>query len=197
MASGDITNEFDNRIRQPSRQPIASRTIEIIIANGTSAKEEELSVNTLESDAYLEAPNLSQGSHKVKLEQLTQRQNVIYCTGDQVSDNDEGTSTTVAETIITDSGKGWTPGAYVDKYLMATDGAAKGKKRRITANDATTITCAGATFVAWGMETGDKYTICESFPIHLQRGLDRPTIRLVCDANVNKDEIFFLEMAGM
>ena len=196
MASGDI-EKYDRRNVKEQGNQIASFVLEIIVANGTSVKEEELPENLLESDAYLEAPNLSQGSHKVKLEQLTQRQNVIYSSGDQVSNNDEGTSTTVAETVITDSGKGWTPSAYVNKYLMATDGAAKGKKRRITANDATTITCAGATFVTWGMETGDKYTICESFPIHLQRGLDRPTIRLVCDANTNKDEIFFLELTGM
>ena len=196
MASGDI-EEYDRRNVKEQGNQIATFVLEIIVANGTSEKKEELPENFLESDAYLEAPNLSQGSHKVKLEQLTRRQNVIYCTGDQVSDNDEGTSTTIAETVITDSSKGWALGEFIDKYLMATDGAAKGKKRRITANDATTITCTGATFVTWGMEAGDKFTICESFPIHLQRGLDRPTIRLVCDANVNKDEIFFLEMAGM
>ena len=83
MATGDITNEFDNRIRQPGRQPIAGFKLEIVVASGASTKEENVSRNMLLSDLYFSVPAIVTGvSNKAKLELLDEDDNVIYSTGD-------------------------------------------------------------------------------------------------------------------
>lgn len=85
MASGDVTDEYDNRARLT---PVCGLTLEIVVAGGTSEKEEELNslvhtcMNCLLTDIYLEAPAIATVSKEIKLELLTERDNVIYSTGD-------------------------------------------------------------------------------------------------------------------
>ena len=81
MTSGDITGQFDNRIQQMGRQPIATFIQEIVMAVGTSEKEEVFTANLLLTDLYIEAPDLDPSATTIKLELLTARENVIYSTG--------------------------------------------------------------------------------------------------------------------
>ena len=90
MATGDITDEYDSRksCRGSVVNPVCGLTLEIVVANGTSTKEEELDaivhscMNCLLTDIYLEAPALATASKEIKLELLTERNNIIYSTGD-------------------------------------------------------------------------------------------------------------------
>ena len=85
MASGDVTDEYDNRARLT---PVCGLTLELVVATGTSEKEEILDaadhtcMNCLLTDLYLEAPAIATVSKEIKLELLTERDNVIYSTGD-------------------------------------------------------------------------------------------------------------------
>lgn len=85
MTSGDITKEYDNRHRYT---PVCGLTLEIVIANGTSEKEEELDakvhtcLNCHLNDVYFEAPALATAAKTAKLELYDERNNVIYSTGD-------------------------------------------------------------------------------------------------------------------
>jgi hypothetical protein len=85
MASGDVTDEYDNRARLT---PICGLTLEIVVANGTSEKEEVLDdadhtcMNCLLTDFYLEAPAIATASKTIRLELQTERDNEIYTTGD-------------------------------------------------------------------------------------------------------------------
>jgi len=81
VASGDVTEVFDNRLRQPGRQPISHFTLEIVMAVGTLEKEEEVMANMLLTDIYFEAPDLDPSANTIQLELLTERGNVIYDTG--------------------------------------------------------------------------------------------------------------------
>jgi len=85
MTSGDITDEYDNRHRYT---PICGLTLEIVVATGTSEKEEVLDaadhtcMNCLLTDLYLEAPAIATVGKTVRLELQTERDNEIYSTGD-------------------------------------------------------------------------------------------------------------------
>lgn len=85
MASGDITDEYDNRHRYT---PVCGLTLEIVVADGTSEKEEVLDeavhtcMNCLLTDFYLEAPAIATAAKTVRLELLTERDNEIFSTGD-------------------------------------------------------------------------------------------------------------------
>jgi hypothetical protein len=85
MASGNITDEYDNRARLT---PVCGLTLEIVVANGTSEKEEVLDaddhtcMNCLLTDFYLEAPAIATVAKTVRLELQTERNNEIYSTGD-------------------------------------------------------------------------------------------------------------------
>ena len=88
MASGDITDEYDERLSGTNgAKPVCGLTLEIGVASGTSEKEEELDetvrscMNCLLTDIYLEAPALVTANKEIKLELLTERDNVIYSTG--------------------------------------------------------------------------------------------------------------------
>jgi len=87
MASGAVTDEYDGRLSNIEALPICGLTLEVVVANGTSEKEEELDeslhpcMNCLLTDIYLEAPALLTASKEIKLELLTERDNVIYSTG--------------------------------------------------------------------------------------------------------------------
>ena len=85
MASGDITDEYDNRHRYT---PVCGLILEIVVANGTSEKEEVLSadvhtcMNCLLTDVYLKAPAIATAAKTVRLELLTESDVEIYSTGD-------------------------------------------------------------------------------------------------------------------
>jgi hypothetical protein len=85
MASGDITDEYDDRSRLT---PVCGLTLEIVVANGTSEKEEVLDeavntcMNCLLTDLYLEAPAIATAGKTVRLELQTERNNEIFSTGD-------------------------------------------------------------------------------------------------------------------
>lgn len=89
MASGDITDEYDERKSSLNcAKPVCGLTLEIIVADGTSEKEEVLDeadhkcMNCLLTDIYLEAPAIATAAKTVRLELLTERNNEIFSTGD-------------------------------------------------------------------------------------------------------------------
>ena len=85
MASGDITDEYDDRARLT---PVCGLTLEIVVATGTSEKEEVLDaadhtcMNCLLTAFYVEAPAIATAGKTVRLELQTDRDNEIYSTGD-------------------------------------------------------------------------------------------------------------------
>lgn len=83
MSSGDISGTKSG-IRAGDN--VAGFVLEIIVANGASTKTEEVEFNLMLTDLYIEAPAIVTGaSNKFKLELLTERDNVIYSTGDLVA----------------------------------------------------------------------------------------------------------------
>ena len=102
MTSGDITDEYDERLSgSKGAKPVCGLTLEIIVANNTSEKEEVLDeadhkcMNCLLTDLYLEAPAIATAEKTVRLELLTERNNEIYTTVDfdasGAADHDEHT----------------------------------------------------------------------------------------------------------
>jgi len=75
-----------------------------------------------------------------------------------------GTNTGVTETSLTDTTMSatWVASNLIGKTVQMTTGTASGKTYRITANTTTTLTCAGATMIADGTATGDKYKVLHS-----------------------------------
>ena len=89
MASGDITDEYDERLSGTNgAKPVCGLTLEIVVADGTSEKEEVLDeavrscMNCLLTDLYLEAPAIATAGKTVRLELQTERNNEIFSTGD-------------------------------------------------------------------------------------------------------------------
>ena len=88
MASGDITDEYDGRLSTVAALPVCGLTLEIVVADGTSEKEEVLDeavhscMNCLLTDLYVEAPAIATAGKTVRLELQTERDNEIYSTGD-------------------------------------------------------------------------------------------------------------------
>jgi hypothetical protein len=72
---------------------------------------------------------------------------------------DAGTSTTVTETVITDTAKSWVTNDLIGHIVYITSGGANGQQGTITSNTGITITCSAATFVTWGMSVGDTFKI--------------------------------------
>lgn len=72
---------------------------------------------------------------------------------------DSGTSTGVTETTITDTSKAWVTDALIGHTVYVTSGGADGQSATITGNTGTALTCSAATFVTWGMSTGDTYKV--------------------------------------
>lgn len=88
MASGDITDKIGAKWDIGKDEQISHFTLEMVMADATSTKEEEFAINLLLTDLYLEAPDLDPSASTIKLELLTARDNVIYSTGDlDASDN--------------------------------------------------------------------------------------------------------------
>lgn len=82
MASGDVTEKIGSKWDIGKDEQISHFTLEIEMAQATSEKEEEFTVNLLLTDLYLEAPDLDPSASTIKLELLSARDNVIYSTGD-------------------------------------------------------------------------------------------------------------------
>lgn len=85
MASGDITLEFDKRHRHT---PVCGLTLEVVIANASSEKEEHLDadehtcMNCVLTDIYLQAPAIGTVGKTIKLELLNEDGVAMYSTGD-------------------------------------------------------------------------------------------------------------------
>ena len=83
MSSGDITG---TKTGVRAGDNVAGLVLEIVVASGASTKTEEVECNLLLTDLYVEAPAIVTGAaNKFKLELLTERDNVIYSTGDLVA----------------------------------------------------------------------------------------------------------------
>lgn len=82
MATGDITEKFGAKWGYGREEQITHFTLEMVMAQATSEKEEEFTINLLLTDLYLEAPDLDPSASTIKLELLSARDNVIYSTGD-------------------------------------------------------------------------------------------------------------------
>jgi len=67
--------------------------------------------------------------------------------------------TGVAATVLTKTGWALTPDAHIGKIVEITSGTAQGYRALITDNDATTVTCADASFVTEGVVVGDDCDI--------------------------------------
>lgn len=72
---------------------------------------------------------------------------------------DSGTSTTVTETVITDTSQSWSLHEWEGKTVEISSGSAFGVQALVTASAVTSITCADATFVTDGMLVGDTFDI--------------------------------------
>lgn len=82
MATGDITEKFGAKWGYGREEPISHFTLEIVMAQATSTKEETFTVNMLLTDLYFETPDLDPSASTIKLELLSARGNVIYSTGE-------------------------------------------------------------------------------------------------------------------
>jgi len=89
MASGDITDEYDNRKSELNvSKPVCGLTLEIVVADGTSEREEVLDetihpcMNCLLTNLYWEIPAIATAGKTIRLELRTERGNIIYSTGD-------------------------------------------------------------------------------------------------------------------
>ncbi len=69
-----------------------------------------------------------------------------------------GTATGLTDTVLTDTGSGWTNDDYIARMIVFTSGTIAGRSYVITDNDSSTLTCAGATMSSDGGST-DAYKI--------------------------------------
>ena len=65
----------------PERHPIKGFEQTIIVASGTSEKEEDVTKNTLLTDLYFWGPQLATASKEATLDFLDEDDNVVYSTG--------------------------------------------------------------------------------------------------------------------
>lgn len=72
---------------------------------------------------------------------------------------DSGAAIGITETSFTDNSKNWTDDEWLNKWVLVTSGDAEWKMAKITHNTATAIFCSAASFVTWGMTSGDTYKI--------------------------------------
>lgn len=80
MSSGDISG---TKAGIKAGEYVSGFVLEVIVASGASEKTEEIEFNLLLTDIYIEAPAIVTGvANKFKLELLTERDNIVYSTGD-------------------------------------------------------------------------------------------------------------------
>ena len=87
MASGDVTGEYDERLSgTKGSKPVCGLTLEVVVADGSSEKEEVLDeadhscMNCALTYLNIEVPVLATTDKTVKLDLLTERDNVIMST---------------------------------------------------------------------------------------------------------------------
>lgn len=83
MSSGDITLEYDERKSSLNEaKPITGFKIELVIASGTSTKEETVDKNMLITGLYFWGPQLTTAGKTVELLLLDEDDNEIYTFGE-------------------------------------------------------------------------------------------------------------------
>jgi hypothetical protein len=83
MATGDITDEYDERLSGTNgAKPITGFKKELVIANGTSSKEETVDKNMLITGLYFWGPQLTTAGKTVELLLLDEDDNEIYTFGE-------------------------------------------------------------------------------------------------------------------
>ena len=83
MASGDITLELDERgVGGVQKQPVVGFKLELVIANGTSSKEETIRRNMLITDLYFWGPQLATAGKTAELILMDEDDNEIYTFGE-------------------------------------------------------------------------------------------------------------------
>lgn len=83
MASGDITLELDERgVGGVQKQPVVGFKLELVIADGTSSKEETIRRNMLITDLYFWGPQLATAGKTAELILMDEDDNEIYTFGE-------------------------------------------------------------------------------------------------------------------
>lgn len=94
MATGDITEKEGRKWGYGRIEPITKFTLEIVVKDATSEKEENLGVNMMITDLYMEFPNIgwdgAVDASYAQLDIFSERDNVIYTSGNlDASENTE------------------------------------------------------------------------------------------------------------
>ena len=83
MASGDITNKYDERLSGTNgSKPVCGLTLEIVISGGASSKEETIDENMLITDIYFRGPQLGTAGKTAELILMDNDDNEIYTFGE-------------------------------------------------------------------------------------------------------------------
>jgi hypothetical protein len=83
MATGDITGGYDERLSGTNgAKPITGFKIELVIASGTSSKEETVDKNLLITGLYFWGPQLTTAGKTVEILLLDEDDNEIYTFGE-------------------------------------------------------------------------------------------------------------------
>jgi len=83
MASGDITLKLDERgVGGVQKQPVMGLKLELVIADGTSSKEETIREDMLITDLYFWGPQLATAGKTVELSLMDEDDNEIYSFGE-------------------------------------------------------------------------------------------------------------------
>jgi len=96
----------------------------------------------------------------------------------------DGTVTTIAETVLTDTG-GFVDSAHLEHTLLMTSGDAKGNMYTIDSNTTTALTCTGDTMSSDGVAIGDYYVIlydCKTSTGHTHDAKNARNIDLADDS---------------
>ena len=84
MASGDITDKYDERLSgSDGAKPVCSLTLDITIPDGTLSKEETIGENMLITGIYFWGPQLATAGKIAELILLDEDDNEIYTFGER------------------------------------------------------------------------------------------------------------------
>ena len=81
MATGDITEKIGSKWDVGKDEPISKFTLEIVVPQAASSKEEDIGINIVLTDLYVEMPNVDPSAATAQLDIFSERDNVIYSTG--------------------------------------------------------------------------------------------------------------------
>ena len=82
MSSGDITDEYDGRLSPIKALPVCGLTLEIVIPDGASSKEETIEENMLITGIYFWGPQLATAGKTAELTLMDKDDNEIYTFGE-------------------------------------------------------------------------------------------------------------------